>query len=82
MTTRKRGRPRKYGRKTAKRRSVISPMAHLARKVQGIDTRLNRVESEVGTMPKRFVRRKKKKHHRLGTLEDGARGHEYWASGE
>jgi hypothetical protein len=75
----KRGRRR--GRKAPKRRTRkgthhISPMAHLARKVQGIDTRLANVEE---IFPKKFVKRKHKPH-RLGTLEE--RGPEYWGSGE
>jgi hypothetical protein len=65
---------RKYGRKTTRRRPKktthhISPMAHLARKVQGLDTRVHGLEAEVGKIPKRFVRRKHKPH-RLGTLEE------------
>jgi hypothetical protein len=80
----KRGKRR--GRKAPKRRTRkkathhISPMAHLARKVQGIDTRVAHIENEVtSVLPKRFVKRKRKSH-RLGTLEE--RGPEYWGSGE
>lgn len=73
-------RRKKRGRKPAKRRTRktahhISPMAHLARKVNGLDTRVNHLESAT----KRFVKRKGKKH-RLGTLE--ARGASYWGTGE
>ncbi len=76
-------RRRKRGRKTTRRRTTTrrtSPLGNLAKKVQGINTRLHSVENEVGLMPKRFVRRKRRKSHRLGTLED--RGHDYWATGE
>lgn len=79
MAARK-GRRKTRGRKAPKRRTRktthISPMAHLARKVQGIDTRLANVEQ---VFPKKFVKRKRKPH-RLGTLEE--RGRDYWGSGE
>jgi hypothetical protein len=80
MAARK-GRRKTRGRKAPKRRtrkgaSHISPMAHLARKVQGIDSRLSNVEQ---VFPKKFVKRKRKSH-RLGTLEE--RGPDYWGSGE
>lgn len=69
MAARK-GRRKTRGRKAPKRRTRktthISPMAHLARKVQGIDTRLSSVEK---VFPKKFVKRKRKSH-RLGTLEE------------
>lgn len=83
MAARK-GRRKTRGRKAPKRRTRktthISPMAHLARKVQGIDTRVSHIENEVSTvLPKKFVKRKRKPH-RLGTLEE--RGPDYWGSGE
>lgn len=77
----KRGR-RKQGRKTTRRRPTtrrMSPLGNLAKKVQRIDTRVHGLETEVGKIPKRFIKRKKKPH-RLGTLEE--RGYEHWTSGE
>lgn len=74
---------RKRGRKTTRRRTTThrtSPLANLAKKVSGINTRVHGLEAELRGMPKKFVRRKRKKSHRLGSLE--ARGHDYWASGE
>jgi hypothetical protein len=88
-----RGRPKSRARSLAAKRawarrrraeggsgtSHIGPVAHLARKVQGIDTRVEHLENKVGRIPKKYVKRHK--IHKLGTLEDG-RGHEYWAEGE
>lgn len=74
---------RKRGRKTTRRRTTkrhTSPLANLARKVTGINTRVHGLEAELRGMPKKFVRRKRKKSHRLGSLEE--RGYEHWTSGE
>lgn len=78
----KRGRKRKTTRRRVKRKATtrISPMAHLARKVSGIDTRVHGLEAEVKGIPKHFVKRKRKKTRRLGNLEE--RGYEHWTSGE
>jgi hypothetical protein len=65
-------------RRTAKRHT--SPLGNLAKKVQGINSRVNGIEAELGTIPKRFVRRKRKKTRRLGSLE--ASGYSHWTSGE
>lgn len=80
MPARRKG--RKRGRKTTRRRPTTrhtSPLGNLAKKVQGINTRVHGLEAEVGMLPKRFIKRKRKPH-RLGTLEE--RGHDYWATGE
>ncbi len=77
MPARKRGRPRKYGKRATTRKT--SPLANLAKKVTGIDHRLHSVESEVVGLPKRYIRRKRKPH-RLAALESS--GSHYWASGE
>lgn len=78
---RKRGRAKRYTRKSVKRRTrkVVSPLAHLARKVQGIDTRVDHLENKVGKIPRKYI--KKKKLRKLGTLEEHG-GREYWGTGE
>jgi len=76
-------RGRKRTRKTTRRRTTTrrtSPLANLAKKVQGINTRVHGLEAEMQGIPKRFVRRKHKKSRGLGDIE--ARGRSYWASGE
>lgn len=63
---------RKRGRKTTRRRTTkrrTSPLANLAKKVSGINTRVHGLEAELRGMPKKFVRRKRKSH-RLGSLEE------------
>jgi hypothetical protein len=51
---------RRYTRKTTKRRakktSHVSPLAHLARKVQGMDIRLSSVEARVKKHKKKYYR--------------------------
>jgi hypothetical protein len=81
-------RRRRHGKKKTTRRRApvdgrrhhIGPLAHLARKVQGLDARVEHIEGEVKGFPTHY-RRKKHKLHGLGSLEDN-RGHEYWATGE
>jgi hypothetical protein len=73
-------RGRRTTRRKPKRRTVISPLAHLARKVHGLDTRVHGLEAEVKGIPKKFIR-KRKRPHRLGTLEEHG-GPEYWSTGE
>lgn len=65
-------RRRKRARKTTRRRTTkrrTSPLGNLAKKVQGINTRVHGLEAELKGIPKRFVRRKKRPH-RLGSLEE------------
>lgn len=74
---------RKRDRKTTRRRTTkrrTSPLGNLAKKVSGIDSRVHGIEAELKGIPGRYVKRKHKKHHRLGNIE--ARGHDYWATGE
>jgi hypothetical protein len=80
----RRGRKRGPGRPKKRSRRMIGPkspgpVALLARKVQGLNTRVHGLESEIGLLPGRFVTRKQR-HAKLGNLEE--RGKEYWASGE
>jgi hypothetical protein len=69
---------RRRARKTTRRRTTrhTSPLGNLAKKVQGIDTRLHGLEAKA----KRFVKRKRKKSHSLGTLEESGTSH--WTTGE
>lgn len=74
---------RKRGRKTTRRRTTkrrTSPLGNLAKKVSGIDSRVHGLESEIRSIPKRFVKRKWKGGQKLGDIE--ARGPKYWATGE
>ncbi len=73
---------RRKRRKTTRRRSTrrTSPLGNLAKKVSGLDSRVHGLEAELRGIPKRFVKRKRRKVHRLGTLESGGGSH--WTSGE
>lgn len=70
MPARRKG--RKRSRKTTRRRTTrrTSPLANLAKKASGINTRVHGLEAELKGIPKRFVKRKRKKSHRLGSLEE------------
>jgi len=67
---------RKRSHKTTRRRTTrrTSPLGNLAKKVQGINTRVHGLEAELKGIPKRFVKRKRKKHHRYGALEEHGYG--------
>ena len=75
------GRPKKRSRRMIGPRSP-GPVALLARKVQGLNTRVNHLEGEIGAIPSKYARRKfKAREASLGSLEEH-RGPKYWASGE
>jgi hypothetical protein len=58
------------------------PVALLARKVHGLNTRVDHLETEVGAIPSKYAHRKfKAREAHLGSLEEG-KGPKYWASGE
>jgi len=58
------------------------PVALLARKVHGLNTRVGHLETEVGAIPSKYAHRKiKGREAELGSLEEH-KGPKYWATGE
>lgn len=80
-TRRKRGRPKKRTRRMIGPRKP-GPVALLARRVHGLDSRVGHLETEVGGIPAKYARRKiKGREAQLGSLEEEKHS-KYWASGE
>lgn len=76
-----RGRPKRRSRRMIGPKSP-GPVALLARRVHGLDSRVHQLESEVGTIPLKYAQRKiKRREAELGSLEE-RQGSKYWASGE